>query len=201
MKKLLTICVLCILSVSLYAQSIVVTSGSLDPLKGEKVLKFEFTYEEMLVGKLTEAEYVIKKVDDFNKKEAGKGETWRTNWYADRQNRYEPKFAELFNKYMEDAAIVAGSEGARYVFLMNTDFSEPGWNVGVMRQNASIDLSIKVKEIATGNQVASIKIRNSSANNFWGTDFDSGYRLQESYGKAGRELAKFLIKKGKIDKQ
>ncbi len=200
MKKFLSLCALCILSVSLYAQSIVVTSGSLDPLKGEKVLKFECTYEEMLVGKMTEAEYIAKKVDDYNKKEAGRGEKWRENWFADRQNRYEPKFIELFNKNMQDAGIVAGDEGANYVFVMNTDFTEPGWNVGVARQNASVDLNIKVREIATGNQIASIKIRNASANNFWGNDFDSGYRLQESYGKAGREFAKYLIKKGKIDK-
>lgn len=95
---------------------------------------------------------------------------------------------------MGEKGITSGTEGVNYVIEINTDFTEPGWNVGVMRQNASVDLSCKVKKIDTGEQVASIKIRNASANNFWGTDFTSGYRVQETYAKAGRELAKFFIK-------
>jgi hypothetical protein len=31
-----------------------------------------------------------------------------------------------------------------------------------------------------------------------GTDFDTGYRIQECYAKAGRELAQFFIKKAKL---
>ena len=101
---------------------------------------------------------------------------------------------------MSEVGITTGTEGAQYRIEINTDFTEPGWNVGVMRQNASVDLSCKVKKIETGEQVASIRIRNASANNFWGTDFTSGYRVQETYAKAGRELAKFFIKKAKLRK-
>ena len=99
---------------------------------------------------------------------------------------------------MAEKKIVSGTEGANYVVVINTDFTEPGFNVGVVRRNASIDLSCKILNIESGEQIASLKIRNASANNFWGTDFDSGYRLQETYAKAGREFAKFLIKKGKL---
>ncbi len=198
MKKILTFAIFCLLSMSFYAQSITLTSGSLDPLKGEKVIKFEFTYEEMTVGKLTEQEYVDKKVADYNNKEAGKGDEWRKNWVEDRENRFEPKFLELFNKYMENVGIVSGDDGANYMIVFNTEFTEPGFNVGVMRKNASIDMSGKILHIESGDQVASIKIKNSSANSFSGFDFDSGFRIQESYAKAGREFAKFLIKKGKI---
>lgn len=200
MQKILIFSVFFLLSMSFYAQSITLTSGSLDPLKGEKVIKFEFTYDEMVVGKLTEREYVDKKVADYNDKEAGKGDEWRKNWVEDRANRFEPKFLELFNKYMEEVGVVSGSEGANYVVVLNTEFTEPGFNVGVMRKNASIDMSGKILHIESGDQIASIKIKNSSANSFSGFDFDSGFRIQESYAKAGREFAKFLIKKGKIGK-
>lgn len=183
-----------------YSQSIVVTSGSTDFIKGESVIQFTFSYNEMLVGKLTESEYVNKKVTDNNEKEAGKGDEWEKAWFGDRKERFEPKFLELFDKYIEEVGVKSGTEGANYVIEVNTDFTEPGWNVGVMRQNASVDLSCKVKNIATGEQVASIKIRNASANNFWGTDFTAGYRVQETYAKAGRELAKFFIKKAKLKK-
>lgn len=189
----------CIATLS-FAQSIVLTSGSVDFIKDQKVIDFSFSYEEMLVGKLTEQEYVDKKTSEYNKKEDGKGEQWKAAWYGDRKERFEPKFLELFDKYMNEVGIAAGTEGAKYRIEINTDFTEPGWNVGVMRQNASVDLSCKVKDIETGEQVASIRIRNASANNFWGTDFTSGYRVQETYAKAGRELAKFLIKKAKLRK-
>lgn len=189
----------CIATLS-FAQSIVLTSGSVDFIKDQKVIDFFFTYDEMLVGKLTEQEYVDKKTTEYNKKEDGKGEQWKAAWYGDRKERFEPKFLELFDKYMSEVGIAAGTEGAKYRIEINTDFTEPGWNVGVMRQNASVDLSCKVKDIETGEQVASIRIRNASANNFWGTDFTSGYRVQETYAKAGRELAKFLIKKAKLRK-
>lgn len=201
MKKVITTFLLlsCIATLS-FAQSIVLTSGSVDFIKDQKVIDFSFSYEEMLVGKLTEQEYVDKKTSEYNKKEDGKGEEWKKAWYGDRTERFEPKFLELFDKYMSEVGIAAGTEGAKYRIEINTDFTEPGWNVGVMRQNASVDLSCKVKDIETGEQVASIRIRNASANNFWGTDFTSGYRVQETYAKAGRELAKFLIKKAKLRK-
>lgn len=199
-KRITTLLLLSCLTTFAFAQSIVITSGSLDFIKDQKVIDFTFSYEEMLVGKLTESEYINKKVSEYNKKEAGKGDEWKEAWTNDRKERFEPKFRELFNKYMEEVGVSAGAEGAQYRIEINTDFTEPGWNVGVMRQNASVDLSCKVKNIETGEQVASIKIRNASANNFWGTDFASGYRIQETYAKAGRELAKFFIKKAKLRK-
>ena len=198
MKTLLSFALLCCIATLAYAQSVVMTSGTTDFLKDQKVLQFAFTYNEMLVGKLTESEYVNKKTTEHNDKEAGKGDEWNKAWYGDRKERFEPKFLELFDKYMGEKGIISGTEGANYVIEINTDFTEPGWNVGVMRQNASIDLSCKVKNISTGEQVASIKVRNASANNFWGADFTSGYRVQETYAKAGRELAKFFIKKAKL---
>lgn len=197
-KTITTLLLLCCITTLSFAQSIVLTSGSIDFIKDQKIIDFSFSYEEMLVGKLTENEYVNKKISDYNKKEEGKGEQWKEAWYGDRKERFEPKFLELFDKYMSEVDVEAGTEGAQYRIEINTDFTEPGWNVGVMRQNASIDLSCKVKNIETGEQVASIKIRNASANNFWGTDFTSGYRVQETYAKAGRELAKFFIKKAKL---
>lgn len=200
MKKMLFIAVVCSLGMCLHAQSIVLTSGSLESLQEVKMVKFEFTYDDMQVGKMTEQEYVNKKVNDYNKKEAGRGDKWYENWIGDRKGRFEPQFIELFHKYMKDYEMIVDNEGAKYLFVFNTDFTEPGFNVGVARRNASIDITGSIMDIATGEQVAKFKIKNASANNFMGTDFDSGFRIQETYGKAGREFAKFLAKKGKLKK-
>ena len=199
-QKIAVLLLMSCIAVMSHAQSIVLTSGSLDFIKGQKIVQFTFSYDEMLVGKLTESEYVNKKTSEYNEKEDGKGDKWNAAWLNDRKERFEPKFLELFDKYISEVGMISGSEGAQYRIEINTDFTEPGWNVGVMRQNASVDLSCKVKNIETAEQVASIKVRNASANNFWGTDFDSGFRIQETYAKAGRELAKYFIKKAKLPK-
>jgi hypothetical protein len=201
MKKLLTVLTVCCFSISLFSQKITVVSGSVDFIKNQKIIQFVFTYENMVVGKMTEAEYVEKKILEYNQKEEGRGDLWRESWINDRDTRFAPKFKELFDKHFEKYGIVAGdtnSEGAEYTIIINTDFTEPGFNVGIVRKNAEIDLTCTVYKIATNEEVAVIKVFNASANNFWGTDFDSGYRIQECYGKAGRELAKFFIKKAKL---
>lgn len=73
-KVLITLVVLFSILTFSYSQSVVLTSGSIDFVKEAPVLQFTFSYNEMLVGKLTESEYVNKKITDYNEKEAGKGD-------------------------------------------------------------------------------------------------------------------------------
>ncbi len=87
---------------------------------------------------------------------------------------------------------------SQYWFHINTYFTEPGFNIGIMRQNASITLEINVMNRTTGDVIARVLIENASANSFSGLDFETGYRIQECYAKAGREYAKFLIKKFRL---
>ena len=63
MKKTITTLLLlsCITAFS-FAQSIVMTSGTIDFIKDQQVIQFTFSYDEMLVGKLTESEYVDGKL-------------------------------------------------------------------------------------------------------------------------------------------
>ena len=111
MKKTITTLLLlsCITAFS-FAQSIVMTSGTIDFIKDQQVIQFTFSYDEMLVGKLTESEYVDKKSSEYNAKEEGKGDQWKAAWYGDRKERFEPKFLELFDKYMSEVGITAGTE-------------------------------------------------------------------------------------------
>ncbi|MDR2467176.1 MAG: hypothetical protein LBD35_07275 [Prevotellaceae bacterium] len=203
MKKVLVFIAACCMATPLISQKITVTNGSVDFVKNQKVLQFAFTYENMTVGNMTETRYVEKKVSDYNTKEPGRGDRWQEAWRGDREGRFVPKFKELFDKNMEDYGIVSddvNNQNAEYRIEINTDFTEPGFNVGVVRRNAAIHLTCKVFNIATGEEAATIKVNNASANNFWGTDFDTGFRIQECYAKAGRELAKFFVKKAKLSK-
>ncbi len=88
--------------------------------------------------------------------------------------------------------------GAKYKMVVNADMIEPGYNVGVSRRSAIVSLTCSFVEVATGKTVGVVTIVNSSAANVSGLDFDTAYRIQESFAKAGRELARFLVKKVKI---
>ncbi|MDR1056245.1 MAG: hypothetical protein LBL90_10615 [Prevotellaceae bacterium] len=194
MKKLLITFTLVFVSLGAFSQKIKVISGSIDFLKNEKSIMTVFTYEDMQVGSMREADYIKEKVEKNNEKEAGKGDKWLESWIQDRTRRFEPKFIELYNEYInkKNGPVIGGE--SNYIMMVNTHFSEPGFNVGIVRKNASVSLTCKFINKEIGEEVANIAVTNSSANSFWGTDFDTGYRLQESYAKAGRELAKFFIK-------
>ena len=74
MKTLFFTVVMCLLVMNANAQKIVVESGNIDFLKNEKLVKVAFTYDKMLVGKMTEEEYIAKKKGDAEAKSPGGGE-------------------------------------------------------------------------------------------------------------------------------
>jgi hypothetical protein len=194
MKKLLAILLVAI-TVSGYAQKLKLVEGDLAPLKGQTTIKIEFTYDGLVIGNKNkpEAEYVGKKKEEYNKKEAGKGDKWATDWVEDRPNRYEPKFRELFAKESEMSTT---DDNAKYTLIFKTVNIEPGYNIGISRQNAYIDAEAVIVETADKNKViAKITILNSPGGTFGGYDFDSGTRIAEAYAKAGKEIGYMIHKK------
>ena len=180
------------LSITVNAQRIKLTQGDLAALKSETSIDFKFTYENMGVGKYKdEADYVTQKTADYNKKESGKGDTWAKAWVDDRAFRYEPKFIELFIKYSN----MTRDPQAKYTIIFNTYFTEPGFNVGVLRQSAKINGTATIVETANpSNVIAVVSIEKAPGGDWSGYDFDTGLRIQESYAEAGKGLAKFIKK-------
>ncbi len=180
----------------LNAQKIVVQKGSPGAVKGQKMLA-TFDYSNMSVGKFDkEDDYIAKKTEDYNKGEAGKGDKWAVSWKGDRERRYEPKFEELFNKYGEKAGVTAfrSATDAKYEVNIHTIFTEPGFNVGVMRKPAYIDAIVTFKDKSSGAEVAVLKVDNCPGMDAMGYDFDTGVRIEESYAKLGKALAAFIAK-------
>ncbi len=181
------------------AQKLNVFKGKLSVLKGEKELNIQYDYSDMTVGKYSEKKYVDKKIKEKNKDEAGEGDVWHEKWIADRSERFEPKFEELINKGL-DGKIKAGSDedfaDAKYTLIVKTTHTEPGWNVGVSRKPAHINMEYWVVETANKETVkAKARMEKIPGQGAMGYDFDAGFRLQESYAKAGKSLAKYLNKK------
>ena len=180
----------------LNAQKITVEKGSPGAVKGQKMLA-TFDYSNMAVGKFDkEDDYIAKKTADYNKDEAGKGDKWAVSWKGDRERRYEPRFEELFNKYGEKAGVTAfrSATDAKYEVNIHTIFTEPGFNVGVMRKPAYIDAIVTFKERSSGEEVAVLKVDNCPGMDAMGYDFDTGVRIEESYAKLGKALAAFIAK-------
>ncbi len=181
---------------SVMAQKLV--SGSVDMLKGEKVLNLKYDYSHMTVGKYKdEAEYISKKVAEMNKKEPGSGDKWEQAWVNDRAARFQPRFEQNFNGVIDKMGVNAkeNANDAKYTLIIHTTFTEPGFNVGVMRQNAYIDVTVNVVETAAPDKVlGSIEMKKLQSKYMGGYDFDTGARIESCYDRAGDELGAFLVK-------
>lgn len=191
MKKTLFICFL-LVSSTVLGQKVKVVEGSLKPLKGQTTIKTSFTYDNMIVGKeYTEEAYIKRKKEDYDKKEPGRGDIWEKAWYADRQERFEPQFNELFEKH----AGMSNTDDAKYTVVFHTTRTEPGWNVGVMRAPARIDAEVFIVETGNPNNIiAKLTVENAPGRDVMGYDFDTGLRLQEAYAKSGKEVGKLIAK-------
>ena len=198
MKKMpLFLTLLFLLSAGIAGAQVKMVDGKLPSMKKGSKLNTEFTYDNMGVGKFKdEKDYIAKKKEDYNKKEAGKGDRWAEGWVADRKNRFEPSFNDLFGKQTD---INAGAyPDAEYTLIINTDFTEPGFNVGVMRSNAYINGKAKLVETKNRDKVlAEFTFRKMPGRDFGGYDFDTGERIEESYAKTGKDMGKLFAKKMK----
>ncbi len=185
-----TFIALLFLSVTSNAQKVKLKDGDFSALKAETSVNFEFTYNNMAVGKYKdETEYLDRKRADYNNKEDGRGDTWVKSWVADRKESFEPKFIELFTKYSE----MAESKTAKYTIIFNTWFTEPGYNIYISRSNAKISADAVIVETANKSKVlATITVEKAPGRTFGGYDYDTQSRLSEAYASAGKALAKFI---------
>jgi hypothetical protein len=172
------------------AQKVKNTSGNADVLKPETTVNIEFVYDNLSVGKYkNEQDYIAAKTEEYNKKEAGKGDTWAASWKNDKASRFEPKFIELFT--INSGMTV--SKAAKYTLIFKTISIEPGYNIGISRKNAEIDAEVWIVETANrNNKVATLTLTNVPGGTAFGYDFDTGLRISEAYANSGKKLGKHL---------
>jgi hypothetical protein len=181
-----------------FGQKVMLTEGDLSALKGETSMKIEYDYSSMEVGDFNdEGSYTKKKVEEYNAKEAGKGDKWLVSWERDKTVRYPEKFEELINKsgtikYSQDA------EGTKYTLIVKTRFIEPGFNAGVMKRPAAVSFEYIIVETGNAsNVVARMSHKLVPGAQAMGFDYDTGTRIAESYAKGGKMLAGFITKSTK----
>jgi hypothetical protein len=173
-------------------------SGSFTALKGQTVINLQYDYSGMAVGKFDkEQDYINKRVADMNKKEAGTGDKWAQAWVADRDSRFHPMFEKNLNLKLDAVGAVGkqNATDAKYTLIIRTLFTEPGYNIGISRQNAYINMMVDLIETANpGTVLGSVELKNVQSVYMGGYDFDTGSRIQSCYDRAGDWLGNFLLK-------
>tara|TARA_R110002012_G_scaffold322083_1_gene554837 strand:+ start:17196 stop:17795 length:600 start_codon:yes stop_codon:yes gene_type:complete len=199
MKNILVFTLL-LVSTTIFAQKTKITEGDWKDLKGISAYNLVFEYTDLQIPKFdSEDAFLEDKMNKRDDKEEGTGEEFKKNWFADRENRYEPKFIESFNKRFDDGEVKVGKDiGAEYTMKIHTTMLYPGYNVGVMRQNAKVEATLYVyKTDAPNTIIFAVEYTKIEGKGAMGYDYNSGYRISEGYAKLAKELAKTIQKKAK----
>jgi len=183
-----------------YGQKMKVSEGNIKNLKGINQFDLIFDYSDMKIPKYdNETEFLKDKVALRERKEKGLGEKFKQTWFSDREEKYHPKFIESFNKRFKNNKVkVTENSDAKYIMHVHTTKLYSGYNVGVWRHNAEISAEITVYSKANPDKIL-LKgtYKNVPGAGGMGYDYDSGYRISESYAKLAKNIAYYIRKKAK----
>lgn len=195
-KLTTTFVLLMLFATGLFAGGVKVKSGDLSSLKSEKKIQLIFDYSNFRVGDMSEADYVAKRVNEYNAKEPGKGEEWKKGWEGARKSRFQPKFTELFNEQLEGKMVASeNADDAKYTLVVKVTFLEPGFNVGVMKKPAYADFEYTISEKLNAEKPKCVLLLDKvTGSQFGGYDFDIGSRVAESFALSGKILGKYFDK-------
>lgn len=197
----MTLLAVLFITATTFAQKAKVLEGKFKDLKGITAYNLVFDYTAVEIPKYdNEEEFLKDKMAKRDEKEAGTGEKFKESWFRDRPERYEPKFIESFNKRFDEGGVVVARdlESAAYTMKVQTTLLYAGYNIGIVRKNSKIDAIISVyKKEAPDDIIFSVKYTKAEGNGAMGYDFDSGFRISESYAKLAKTLAKTIKKKTK----
>jgi len=56
-------------------------------------------------------------------------------------------------------------------------------------------VEMSFRNIATGEELAVIDVKNCPGRDALGFDFDTGYRIEEAYAMLGKSVARYLLKR------
>ncbi|MCX6248987.1 MAG: hypothetical protein NTW10_14775 [Bacteroidetes bacterium] len=173
-------------------------SGDVSVLKGQPVINLQYDYSKMAVGKFKNADdYVADRTADMNKKKPGDGDRWAEAWKNDRTSKFQPTFEKNLNEVVGkfNVSCKENASDAKYTLIIRTTFTEPGYNIGITRQNAWIKVEVDLIETANpGTVLASMIMKREDSVNMMGYDYDTGTRIQSAYDRAGDNLGDFLVK-------
>ena len=144
-------------------------------------------------------EFLKDKMAKRDEKEPGTGEEFKKSWFSDREEFYEPRFIETFNDRYKDGAVkVKKDSNAEYTMKVHTTMIYPGYNVGVVRHNSKLEVTLSIyKTSEPDNVIFSADYTKIEGQGNGGYDFNSGQRIADAYIIFARALTKHMYKNNK----
>jgi hypothetical protein len=202
MKKITVLALLLISSLAM-SQKIKVKSGNYKFLADQKEVNVEFTYDNLKLMKenLTDEQYVNERVADLNEKSAGKGDTWKKQWYASRDLSFEAKFLELVNivltKKDKNLTFKEENKSAKYTLIVDLVWVYPGYNVVMAKKGAKVSTVLRFVETANRSNVVLELTSDDAPGDVFGGSFSNEDRIAEGFAKTGKTLAQLILKNAK----
>ncbi|TRX31273.1 hypothetical protein FNW52_18840 [Flavobacterium sp. ZT3R18] len=172
------------------AQRFDIIWGKMSNLKGIPAFNVIFDYTNLQVeGFETEEAFLADKMEkrkDFE----GKPEKFKKDWFENRENKYEPKFIESFNKRFDKGEIKCDKDrDLKYTMNIKTTWIYPGYNLVEFSQPAKISATITVIETANPDNILLVIKFDKSIGLAQGIfEFDEGYRIAGAYEKLAKNM-------------
>lgn len=177
-----------------------IQSGDIGALDNVTKVSFVYDFKEMGVGAFrNEADYIAKKYKEAEEKEKGKGDAFKESWEKAKTGKYPDRFETLFNKYGEKDLSMTGTRNdasAEVTLTLKTTFIEPGYNIGISKKPAFIDMECIFTD-KSGKELVRFFVKNAVGANMSGFDYDVSSRVVESYAKAAKMLVEGIKKERK----
>ncbi len=199
MKNLNTVVVVLLSATVMFSQKAKVQEGNIKNLKGISQYDLVFDYSDVQIPKYdSEEDFLKDEMDKRDEKEPRTGEKFKIDWFDDREEQYEPKFIESFNKSFDDGQVKVGMNlGSEYVMKVHTTFLYSGYYAGIVAHNAKLDAIISVyKKDNPSELLYSVKYTKAEGRKRR-VPYDQRDRISESYAKLAKTWAKVILKKAK----
>ncbi|NMH27678.1 hypothetical protein [Flavobacterium silvaticum] len=181
--------ILLLIPVAMSAQRYDIISGKFENLKSIAAYNVTFDYKGMEINGYASEEAFIKEKVEKREKNPEKAERFAKQWYADREEKYEPRFMEYFNKRFDKGEVsVAKNPSATYTMKIKTVWIYPGYGIGPGGEPPKITAIVSVFETANPANVLlevkfekAIGLDNKNLN-------DPGERISGAYEKLAKNL-------------
>jgi len=195
MKKIIFSSLAILMTFTMVAQKGKVVQGKWKSLDGIEQFDLKFDYSNVEIPEFDkEEDYITQKMKEKDEDEPGQGEIWKQKYFSDRENHFEPKFIESFNK-RGDQKVSKSSDDSQYILEVIITNSYNGWNVGVMRKAARIDATISIFKKEDDTPIFMVNYKNVKGADAMGFDFESHIRVAEAYAKLAKSFMSDFKKK------
>ncbi|MBD3582151.1 hypothetical protein [Flavobacterium selenitireducens] len=172
------------------AQRFEVLSGKLDALHGITAYNVTFDYAGMQIHGFESEEAFLKSKHDKRKKDIERADKFVEDWYAFREQKYEPAFIAYFNGRFDKGQItMAKNASAKYTLSVKTKWLYPGYGIGMGGEESKVTAILTVFETQNPSNVLlsiefdkSIGLTNKNYNDF-------GDRISGAYEKLAKNFA------------